>query len=199
MKQYNPELDDDGNLWRKFRQKKRNAEKINIGFELTFDQYCELLSLAKIKSSNVGVSLYHLARYGDIGPYKIGNCRFVTYLVNLSEQKITLTDPAKISAGLKAYFAANGSHWQGRKHRQESKEKIGLANSVHQQGSGNSQFGTCWVSRENIEKKIKILDLDSYIKNGWRRGRLPSKCGFLVKRSGAGPDGFEPPTLSVKG
>lgn len=40
-------------------------------------------------------------------------------------------------------------------------------------GSRNSQFGTCWITKDQENKKIKKELLDQYIKIGWIRGR---KC-----------------------
>jgi len=64
--------------------------------------------------------------------------------------------------------------WYGHKHKEESKRKIGLANSIAQAGERNSHFGTCWVS--NIEKKecksIKKEELNKYIKQGWIKKRI---------------------------
>jgi len=51
----------------------------------------------------------------------------------------------------------------------ESKQLIGKANSIHQQGSGNSQFGTMWITNETENQKIKK---DSIIPHGWRKGRV---------------------------
>lgn len=59
-----------------------------------------------------------------------------------------------------------------RKHKEESKKKIGEANSKIQSGSGNSQFGTCWIMKENENKKIKRKDLDIYLAEGWVKGRI---------------------------
>lgn len=80
-------LDDDGKLASRFRMKAKNAKDIGIGFELSFEEYCVLLVEAGIKSSNIGWTGYHLARYNDTGPYKVGNCRFIPYSLNLGEQK----------------------------------------------------------------------------------------------------------------
>lgn len=60
-------------------------------------------------------------------------------------------------------------------HSKESKEKIGLANSIKQKGEGNSQFGTCWINKEDINKKIQKENLDEYTNQGWIKGRKLSK------------------------
>src|SRR6185312_2910625 len=54
---------------------------------------------------------------------------------------------------------------------QEHKQKIGLANSEKQKGQANSQFGTCWVTKAGINKKIKKENFDEYINQGWIKGR----------------------------
>ncbi len=53
----------------------------------------------------------------------------------------------------------------------EQKRKIGEANSVKQRGSGNSQFGTCWITKDGYNKKIKKESLDAHLEQGWIKGR----------------------------
>ncbi len=53
-------------------------------------------------------------------------------------------------------------------HTEESKLKIGQANSVHQKGSKNSQFGKMWITDGVDSKKIKNTD---NIPEGWYKGR----------------------------
>lgn len=38
-------------------------------------------------------------------------------------------------------------------------------------GERNSQYGTCWVSKDSFTKKIKKEFLDAFLKDGWVRGR----------------------------
>ena len=38
-------------------------------------------------------------------------------------------------------------------------------------GKNNSQFGTCWVTNEIENKKIKKEEIDSYLNNGYNKGR----------------------------
>ena len=59
--------------------------------------------------------------------------------------------------------------WTGRKHREESKKKIGATNSLLQMGSKNSQFGTMWITDGASNKKVQK---DSAIPEGWRKGRV---------------------------
>lgn len=56
-------------------------------------------------------------------------------------------------------------------HSEETKNKIGKTNSILQLGEKNSQFGTCWITKEDINKKIKKEELNLYLKIGWRKGR----------------------------
>jgi hypothetical protein len=59
----------------------------------------------------------------------------------------------------------------GKHHSEESKKNIGKSNSVSQKGEKNSQFGTCWIIRSNENKKINLSELESYLSQGWIKGR----------------------------
>jgi len=56
----------------------------------------------------------------------------------------------------------------GKNHTEESKRKIGAANSIKQKGANNSQYGKCWITN-GIESQ-KIYKGDS-IPEGWKLGR----------------------------
>lgn len=66
-----------------------------------------------------------------------------------------------------------GCDWKGRKHKEETKLKIGAANSITQLGKNNSQFGTCWIYNKKLKQSKKILskELEKYLEIGWLKGR----------------------------
>jgi hypothetical protein len=39
-------------------------------------------------------------------------------------------------------------------------------------GEKNSQFGTCWITNGEINKKIDKSELQKYVIEGWRTGRI---------------------------
>lgn len=82
------ELDDDGKLMQKWRNKCVNALSENLRCFLTFDEYCQLVKQAGLKSSQLGYTGdgYVLARYNDAGDYTIDNCRFITQAENATEK-----------------------------------------------------------------------------------------------------------------
>lgn len=59
--------------------------------------------------------------------------------------------------------------WKNKKHSEETKAKIGKANSIHQLGKRNSQFGTMWITNESENRKVS-KDLKRLPK-GFRKGR----------------------------
>lgn len=61
----------------------------------------------------------------------------------------------------------------GKAHTDESKQKIGKANSKHQKGKRNSQFGTCWITlpKTKQNKKIPKDELKLWVSLGWEKGR----------------------------
>lgn len=64
--------------------------------------------------------------------------------------------------------------WVGRSHKEETIRKLKqtLTNIQHQSGEKNSQYGTCWITKQNINKKIKKEELVEYQKLGWALGRV---------------------------
>jgi len=66
----------------------------------------------------------------------------------------------------------------GKTHKEESKRKIGVKNSEHQKGIGNSQYGTCWITNGIKNAKVKK---DAPIPDGWWKGRkITSGGGAMV-------------------
>lgn len=80
---------------------------------------------------------------------------------------VSVDDPRYISGELK-------HAWHGRKHKQETIEKVKqkYKETGHQQGEKNSQYGTCWITKEGENKKIKKEDLEFFERQGWKKGRL---------------------------
>lgn len=68
----------------------------------------------------------------------------------------------------------NNSYGLGNKSRtgltitENHKIKIGMANSIKQKGSKNSQYDTCWITDGSKNKKIRKGDI---IPDGWKLGR----------------------------
>lgn len=74
----------------KYKNKQTNATKEGIGFCLTFAEYELLMNKAGITISDIGIKGYHLARFRDQGDYTVDNCRFIPYLENYREKRLSL-------------------------------------------------------------------------------------------------------------
>lgn len=78
----------------------------------------------------------------------------------------------KISSNLKKHYENHQAHFLGKHHTSLSKAKIGKANSIHQQGSGNSNFGKHWWMNPETGESHSFFDTD--VPDGWIRGRSPT-------------------------
>lgn len=80
----------------------------------------------------------------------------------------------KTSKGTKKYYIDGGVNtFKGKHHTDETKEKIGKANSKHQSGKGNSNYGNCWIYHPDLKqnKSIPRYELDQWLGEGWIKGR----------------------------
>ena len=152
------------------KDKDGNIFKVDINDERFLNG--ELISIHKNKIICKDKNNNYYSIFDDDIRYKSGE--LVAYskgliLVKDKNDKILLVDKEDErykNSELKCF-------WVGRKHKDETKEKIGLKNSIKQKGNKNSQFGTCWIISE-IEKKCKKInknELENYTKNGWIKGR----------------------------
>lgn len=62
----------------------------------------------------------------------------------------------------------SSSRFNGKTHSEETKEKMRKSKN---KGTANPQFGTCWITKNGINKKIKKETLPEFVKNGWVKGR----------------------------
>jgi hypothetical protein len=63
------------------------------------------------------------------------------------------------------------TNFKDKHHSDETKKFM----SEQRKGTGvsetNSQFGTCWITKDSVNKKIKREEIETYLKEGWVKGR----------------------------
>lgn len=183
-------LDDDGKLKQRWHNKRVNAKKEGIPFELSYSDFCELVERAGLKSSNLGFTGdgYVLARRWDCGPYSFENCRFITQKRNALEKRVSRKSKNASSVNSRVGLAAlrsidTAELARRRRIGRESSEKVkALKESYRKQEAErrsslnpsyteerNSQYGSFWITDGSVNKKWSVSKGD--IPEGFRRGR----------------------------
>lgn len=73
--------------------------------------------------------------------------------------------------------------WNGKYHSEETKQKMSETSKDTGTGETNSQYGTCWIMKDGINKKIKKKEIDFYLSEGWFKGRFTELKGEMVHNS----------------
>ncbi len=116
-------------------QQKRDARvKRGIEFLLTYDEWLKIWEESgRLHERGTRRGMYVMARFGDKGPYAVGNVKIITHEQNCSERRDSLETRAKksranighpVSAELRARIAAANRLrvWSA-----ESRAKVGAA------------------------------------------------------------------------
>ena len=69
--------------------------------------------------------------------------------------------------------------FKGKKHTENTKLKISKSKKNKNIGVNNSQYGTCWVSKDNKNIKIKKNELDQWLDKGWVKGKILISLSLL--------------------
>lgn len=70
--------------------------------------------------------------------------------------------------------------WVGKTHSEETKRKMSEAKKGTGFGENNSQSGTCWITKDKENKKVKKDDLEEYLANDWVKGKFTEIVGEAV-------------------
>ena len=74
----------------------------------------------------------------------------------------------------------NPNTFEGKKHTKETILKMKSSQKGKQSAEKNSQYGTCWITDEVKNKKVKKEEIDFWLEQGYRRGRITtSSCRNL--------------------
>lgn len=63
------------------------------------------------------------------------------------------------------------TNFKDKNHSEETKQLISEKKKGTGTGETNSQYGTCWITKNGINKKIKKEDLETHLNEGWLKGR----------------------------
>lgn len=186
-------LDDDGKLYQKYLNKKVNANKENIPFHLTFEEFAKLVEDGGYVSSDLGFTGKNivLARYNDKGGYILGNCRFIPHVENIREKYISDKMKKTSSKNISEYNTKiknndiyakeqlkkfrekyyKSEYYKKRiKQKEEHRKILETVMNKSYMGKNNSQFGTFWITNGENNKKWKNEYGD--IPVGYKRGRV---------------------------
>lgn len=145
--------------------------------ELVSDEFCLLESNYNLCAGGRGG--FTFVNRNKLGKPNITreNRKKLEPLIKNGRQNMSPDQKAKhrknLALAKKRYFAEGGTGpFKGNHHSSATKAAIGTATSRSSKGSGNSQYGTCWVYNQNGNRKIAKTEIEDYLKVGYIRGRL---------------------------
>ncbi len=139
---------------------------------MNYDKHYKLLiSRAKTRTLNQHTETHHIVPRCMKGNNEVDNLAELTpeehYLAHLLLCKMYPTNHRLYMAAM--MMCANRKSnkvygWLRRKHA--------LSMSISQSGIHNSQFGTCWINKNEKSIKIKNKQITTFLEDGWEKGRI---------------------------
>jgi hypothetical protein len=144
------------------------AEKKAITEDMVKDTNC--MNLAEGGVGGYGAKFLTKEQLSKGGKNSFANCHYKQWVVNGEEnrKKLILANKKKWENEVERTKMLKNLDWIGKKHSEETKQKMSKPKNI---GENNSQYGTCWITKEGVNKKIKKEDLDLYLNEGWVKGR----------------------------
>lgn len=146
------------------REKLREREREIVNDDLLKDSLCMNLK----KGGDGGGGLWneeHAQKFHAAGGKK------VLQILNQRHVEKLKTDAAykeKYRKTLSVAQTGSKNGFFGKQHTPEYKKAVGLKNSIHQSGEGNSMHNKCWITNEIESKTMKKGES---LPDGWRFGR----------------------------
>lgn len=148
---------------------KREIEIVN---ELLInDELC--MNLANGGTGGYGAKFLTKEQLSKGGKNAINKIHYTQWIINSEKNRKRFSKQIKKLWKIEKYkekFLKN-LDWTNKKHSKETKKKMSIAKKGKGVGKDNSQFGTCWITKNGTNKKIKKEELNKWLKQGWIKGR----------------------------
>ncbi len=151
------------------RELLKEREKELVTKELISEDLC--MNLVVGGEGGGFVNKEHLQKFQLAGS-KAGNKAFKEKLENDKDFFIKFSkQSSEVTKKTHADGKLTTPNWMGKKHSEDSKLKMSESSKGIGVGKTNSQYGTCWITKDGINKKIKKEDFETYQLDGWLKGR----------------------------
>ena len=132
----------------RYTDHKNHAARRRIQFLLTFEEWLKLwIDSGRMHERGTHKGGYVMARFGDKGPYAIGNVRIITQVENQAEYIPTPETRAKIGAS-----KIGNDYMLGKTHKEETKQAIRAKLIGNTNGLGNKGSTGKIASKERREE-----------------------------------------------
>jgi len=160
------------------REELKLREKKIVDKELINDHYCMNLQLG---GGGGFKNELHMIKTS-----KAGNDQFKKNMTDPEYRRIfsqKMSEATKKSFELGKRVRSNFYDWTGKKHTEESKQKLSLIKKNTGVGSDNSVWGMKWMNKETKNKMVRPEDINQYLSDGWNFGQYISEERKLILRN----------------
>jgi len=138
-------------------------EKRIVNIDLLNDELC-----LNLVCGGIGGFTPEVARKGAIASNKKQRTLIDTDPEWVKRRFLNMSQSRK---GRVSYWKGKPGHFKGKKHSADTISKMSASRKGKSTKELNSQFGTCWINKNNVYKKIPLSTLASFLNEGWTRGR----------------------------